>query len=351
MTITIIYTFLIVILALLFDTKQAKGRNMYIYVVGVILFLISGLRNLDVGPDDTFLYYQRYIENGAFSYQSVYDDSSKDPFYNLFARVLYDIIGPNYTLLLCVYSAIFMFSVCRLLIKNETEDPLLSFVILLAMGFFSFSMTAIRQILAMSFILWAYQFLKEKKLIQFIILVYIGSLFHRTALFFMVVYPLIYFKLDRKSIILYLVLGSLVLVQGEAILFQLFASDMDARLDAYAEMGVHGLSIAGFVQLALFLALALFYFKEVKQRDSESVILYHLLIIAMIFQLFTGILAEFFRLAMYYSIFLILLMPKVISAIPNLQTRRSIRNWLIALLLFYFLFMGSGRIPYHFFFN
>ena len=351
MKITVIYTFLIVFLAAFFDTKKVKGRNIYIIIVGFVLFLISGLRNLDVGPDDTTIYYQSYLANANYSYKEVYSSTPKDPFYSLFVRALYDIIGPNYTVLLCVFAAIFVFSVCRLLIKNNTEDPLLSFVILLAMGFFAFSMTAIRQIIAMSFTLWSYQFLKEKKLIKFIICVYLGSLFHKTALVFMIVYPLMYFKLDWKTILMYIAGGIIVVIQGEQLLSQLFASDFDARLESYEAVGVHGLTISGLIQLALFLALALFYFKEVKQMDSNAIIFYHMLILAVIFQLFTGILAEFFRIAMYYSIFLILLMPKVISAIPNLLARSLIRNGLIALLLIYFLAMGSGRIPYHFFFN
>lgn len=350
MIVTIIYTLLILFLALFYDFNNTKSRNQYIIVISVILFLISGLRNLHVGPDDTAIYYNSYLYNGHLTYSEVYLNAFKDPFYSVFARFLYDIIGPHYTILLCVYASIFVFSICRLLIKNKVEDPLVSFVILLAMGFFAFSMTGIRQTLAMSFTVLSYPYLKDRKLIKFVALVLVAALFHKSALCFLILYPLTYVKLDWKLIIMYIGIWVCVFVQKDFLLNKLLTSELDSRLEIYSELGSRGLSVSGLIQLLLFLIFSLIYSKDIIKRDSSSVILFHMLSLSIIFQLFAGTIAEFFRVAMYFSVFLILLIPKVISIIPN-ASRNLVRTCLIFLLLCYFLFMGSGKIPYFFFFN
>ena len=76
-----------------------------------------------------------------------------------------------------------------------------------------------------------------------------------------------------------------------------------------------------------------------------------MLIISLPFQMLAPTLGEFFRISMYFNIFIILLIPEVINSIKNKYLKViSILFIIILLLIEYFLFTynGAGVYPYKF---
>lgn len=348
MFITILYTFVIIVIGLMANMRDAKSRNRYILMSCTILVIISGFRSIWVGTDDTLIYSLSYYDCVRMNYQQIMDTFEKDVFYYITNHFIADITGENYHLLLIVF-AVFYMACLGYLLKKESSNPLISFIVFLSMGYFSFQMNGVRQGLAMAFTMLAYIPLKNRNLKMFLLLVLLGSLYHRTCLIFLIVYPLSYLKLNNKAIVMYASIVLLCLLYGQSILdvFVVEAANFDARFAGY-QIYQAKLTYSGLIQLLLFAAFSFFYYRRVVEKDKRDMILYTMLILGIIFQSMAIFIAEMFRVSMFFNVFLILLLPKVLDAIPA-SSRKIYSIGLCFLLLIYFFFLGAGTIPYHFY--
>ena len=165
-------------------TKQKFGsfsRKAYCMLIGSFLFLISSLRHYTVGID-----IERYISNFYFiSNTQLWSDvieQAKDPGYSYFVKLI-SYITNDHQVYLAIIGAIFAIPV-SIFIYKYSDEPSFSFFALLPFSLFYFSMTGLRQTIAISILLFAYKYIKEKKLINFLAIVGIASLFHISALVF-----------------------------------------------------------------------------------------------------------------------------------------------------------------------
>lgn len=348
--IVVVYTFLIIFAGLIINNTKPRQVNLYIIFCAVILVLISGLRSIWVGTDDTYLYSINFKEIIHHSYEYIWNEQTKDPFYYVFNKFVAGFTNYDFQNFLIVVAIIYVGATCYV-IKKESSDPLVSFIVLLAMGFFFFSMNGIRQSLAISFTTLAYIPLKHRKILPFILLVVIGSLFHKTALVFLIAYPLCVLRLNKFTIFIYIIILLFCLTNGHNILDSITeqAQQYDERIQSYRFVN-NGLTYSGLFQLLIFALFAFKYFKAATTADKHSVNLYVLLIIAVLFQSMAVIIAEMFRISMYFSVFLILLTPKVFEVIPT-NYRKSLKLLVCGLLLLYFFLWGSGNIEYRFYFQ
>lgn len=70
------------------------------------------------------------------------------------------------------------------------------------LGFFQFAMSGIRQTIAISIVLWAYPYIRERKLVYFAIIIGLAMMFHKSAIIFAVAYFVANMKLKQKNIFL-----------------------------------------------------------------------------------------------------------------------------------------------------
>ena len=112
-------------------------RKSYILAGCVLLFMIAALRNVDSGPD-TASYVSIYQEMANVKVWDLNGEAipKKDPFFYLFAQSLSS-IGLGYRAWLSILGGIFCFAVYRV-IKDESEEPFLSFIALISLGYFFF---------------------------------------------------------------------------------------------------------------------------------------------------------------------------------------------------------------------
>lgn len=350
MEITISYTVLIIFAGLYINNKSQLQRRNYVIFVTVLLTLVAGLRSIWVGTDDTSLYYYHFLENMHQSIAEIWETEKKDPLYYVFQKILSIVVGNNYQLLLLISAAFYAISVGNL-IYLESKNPLVSYILLLSMGFFFFSMNGLRQTLAMSVLMFAYFPLRNRNLIKFILLVALASAFHKTAIVFLLAYPATRAKINATTVTLYLVVFLFCLAFAPSILGAIteHASQYDNRFQYYLTMS-QGLTYSGLVQLILFGAFSISRYKPVLQLDSRATLLYILLVWAILFQTMATTIAEMFRIAMYFSAFLIILIPKVLDTL-SYENKRLITLSLCTALIIYFLFLGTGKVPHHFFFE
>lgn len=159
---------------------SSKYNKSFVIFAGALLFLICSLRNAEFGPD-TLSYVSDYLSLSYINILDLWGNFDKDPFFFLFSKII-SLFGVSYQVWLAIIAAIFIFSISKLVYKYSNE-AYLSFVALISLGYFYFSLTGLRQTLALAMVLLSYNYLRERKLIPFVGLVILGSLFHASALF------------------------------------------------------------------------------------------------------------------------------------------------------------------------
>ena len=324
-------------------------RKRFVVRSGVLMAIYSGFRHQYYGTGDTDRYCQAYLETASESFEQIAMNHAKDPFFSIFNKCLSFVFGTEAQFMLIFY-AIFVVGAVSYVVYKESKDPMLSFVLFISLGFLSFMMNGLRQSIAMGFIMLSYPFLKEKKLIKFVAAVLLGSLFHNTSIVFLLAYPAYIVGFKRNVILLYAVIVTICMTMGQSIL-NVFLTEAvvydSARFEGYLTYSSSN-NLSGFVQYLLFFALAIQVYKKYVNSEPNAQLLYALLALALVFQSMTTVQGEFFRVAMYFGMYVILLVPNALTYFPPAK-QQSYRKWLIFLLLVYFLFLGWGNNPYAFF--
>ena len=337
----LVFSVYLLILAFIRLVIPQKWNSILVIVAGTFLFIISALRSIDFASDTTG-YVNKYLSLSYVDFSILLDDLfngvGKDPFFYLFSKVI-SIAGFSYQVWLAVIASIFCFSISKLIYRYSNE-PFISFVALISLGYFYFSLTGLRQTMALGCIILSYKYLKERNIIPFVLLVLLGSLFHSSALIFLISYPVANIKIGWKQL-----LGI-----GAAFIVSLFYSNQIREiirvvgwtdsLVAYADQKT-SLSISGFIiQLSIFL-FCLKYKKELLKKDKNNQSLYNLLFLGLIFQAFSTVIAEFFRISMYFSIFSIILIPMSIGVIKDKQIMIIVYLSVFVMLVAYIYWTGS----------
>lgn len=199
-----LYVFLFFLYLLLYNRRyNQSSRKNYIIIVTLVLSLVSALRHNGVGVD-TYAYYITFTDSQNLSWSYILGNILsffrgaiiKDPGYALFTKCMSTILG-NFNLYLFFIAIFFLSAIGYILYKSV--DNLFGYVISysyyisLLFGFFPNS--AIRQTVAMAFLLWAiiiYQN-KHKKIIPIIFIVF-ASLIHKSVLFGLIPLFFMYIK-------------------------------------------------------------------------------------------------------------------------------------------------------------
>ena len=341
-----LYLALIIILYIALGSKSACGKKKYVIISLSVLLLITSLRDVSVGADiQGYMSVFEQMRDYGFDEMLSKAFQKKDPVYYivswLFSKTFY------YFRIWLIFVAAFYFFALGGLIISQSEMPLISILAFICLGDFAFSLSALRQVLALSFIILSYPFLKDKKYLKFVAMVLIAGLFHQTALIFLLPLPfskikpgIIHFSVLTVSVIT-------VLFFRTQFLFLLSKVIDITRYQGYFGGNASVLSISGFIIKAAVFLYSLSYSGQLIARKPHSVILYNIYFVGLIFQLFSVIIAEMFRVSMYFSVFGIILLANASVCEKKSNLRILLQIFLTCILLVYFL--KDGLMPYRFF--
>lgn len=314
----------------------------------VYLVLIMGLRNSSVGTD-TAGYVRDLFRYSYISLDNLFSNGHAYGFY-LFNKLMSYVCFENYTIYLMTISIFVGISIYCFLAQNS-DDYCMSQIMLLSLGFTFFFMTGIKQTIAMSILMYAYTAQKKRRYLKFVLLVLLAASFHPTALVFLLILPAKIVKL-RKAIA---VVAPALIVFAYVFQKQIFAFLKSLLTDdlygAYGSVYVSSVNLTGLmIQLVIFGVSLFFLWKHLKD-DEEASNLLSFYVIGMMFQAMTGVMGEFFRISMYFSMLGVILLPKAISKLE--KRYRFFASFAICLVFaVYFVFFsskGSGVLPYKFF--
>lgn len=165
--------------------KQYKP-NKYIYILITIIFiLVSGLRS-GVGDTGTYRHIFDTLPSSISTFLSS-DIISEDKGFYLIATFVKQFISTDSQAIIFVMALITLSLICYGLYKY-TDDVRMAIFLFITMGCFSTSMNGMRQYVAAAILFYALPLIKKRKLIPYLIVVYIASTIHASAIIFYPIY-------------------------------------------------------------------------------------------------------------------------------------------------------------------
>lgn len=220
------------------------------------------------------------------------------------------------------------FGIFSLIIFKESKCTALSFLIYTGLDFIGFNMSILRQSIACVLCFLAYHCLDNNKKINYFILVLLATLFHKTAILFLITYLLSY---NRKEVISFK--SKIILILLSFIGFNLILPNVYSlyRID-YSDITVtgQGLNLLIFYIISMLIVGIILKINksedEVKKYESSCGAIY-IQMGALSFSLFT-------RITRYFAILFTL-------SIPNIIYKSKYRKAFILIysLMFSFLFI------------
>lgn len=255
---------------------------------------------------------------------------------------------PQTLLVFCAVIPIFLIFYC---LYKYSDNLLFSLIIYLGLPCFLINYSGLRQAVAIGITTFSLKFIEEKKPKRFVAAVIAASLFHSSAVVFLLAYPL--YRIKFSSVFKYISAAAIPLVF--VFRYQLFA----AASKIFKENAEPDDNNA----IMLFLAFMFIYlFMLLFSDDSDSVEsgCRNLFWVACICQAFGGVYSTAIRVGYYYMIFLAILLPKAAARLSfGEDYRRPERDALLTGMIYlcfiafglYSLYNGSWAMsnPYHFF--
>lgn len=295
------------------------------------------LRNYHVGAD-TLGYKLMYMIAGKNSVGTLLANAEREYGFVLLTKLIRT-LTPSFRVYLILISALSLLPLA-LYYRRESDYPLLSIILFVTVAPFSMYFSGVRQILAISIGVIAWQLAKERRLIWFLAVVFLASMFHITALILVVMYPLYTFRMTRRRLIITVPIIGLVYLFNRPI-FEFLSNFLWKEYESPESTG-------GFTVLLLLVVFAVYCYIIPDSRliDAETAGLRNLLLLSVMLQCFAPIHPLAMRLNYYFLIFVPVLIPKIAvrakSEYRNISTV-SVLVMLVAFTAYFFYNAYTGQ--------
>lgn len=256
----------------------------------------------------------RHLRNVGYFSEMAFHGGRNTGFYWTM-KFVGDLSNGNYQMLLIVL-AVICCTIAGIFIYRYSPKPWFSFLVWNCLGLYvTYDFLAIKQGLAMALLMPAMICIFEKKPRGFLMWTLLAGSMHMPALCFLPAYFLSNRKLDFNTLMFYITASVVIFFFRDPIIdvvgevyyedssFTLIEEDLGGRTIMIILMLVAGLLLKGFQE---------------KQFNQ----LFHIIVVAAIFQMFSGFDNIFTRLADYYLQFTILFIPMIFYSAKHTQIQR-----------------------------
>lgn len=338
--------FTVICFGAVFSKKNAD--KMYITLCILSLWLLIGLRDMSVGADTSgYIEEFGFIARLGFSGMWLQTIEYKDPLYILISWFI-SRVTTNYTIYLLIWAlfpAISLYITFKHVLKKDKTDCLISILVFFLLGFFAFYVAGIRQTAALSIILLSYKSIQQKKIIHFLLYVFVASLLHNSAVIFIIAFPLCFVKLRWWYILILaalLYMVSIVALDNVFVLAQYFYGD---RFDSYQQGYESTQSSSALIMQIILFAICFFKYKPLIEREPINSALLIFSFIGICFQSMAGMLAEMSRISFYFCIFDLILVPRALNEYGGKKYNSLIVTAFSIVAMVYLFFLTSANLP------
>lgn len=253
-------------LSILFEFGSQRTKKGIMILWGVFFTLLGGLRWQIGGDWDQYLDHYLYSDwNNIFNYDRYGNGIEKlEPGFVFLNALVRHTFGKFYwyNLLVCGF---LQFSIYNFCLRYSPKRPLLlySWIVVAALNYFP-----VRSGLSVAVIYWAYQFIQEKKLWRFLLIVAVASLIHAQCLIMLPCYWFGKLKTSFKTfaiIYIIMVVNSYIFKDTFALLTNFIGGELGEKAHFYTEIEKAGGSNLSYSSWGLNLFFA-FVFYQVRAK-------------------------------------------------------------------------------------
>lgn len=328
-----------------------KIRNRWVvFAVFAYLILIFSLRHESMGIDLQYMNREGYLGSFEQISEMQWGRVILEPFknYEVGYRILNKIIGSVFIerQLLLTVCALLSLAPIGFLLARESKSPCLAIIIYLSSSVFSVIFSALRQGIAVALCNLSIIYIIEKKWKHFLFWVIAASLFHKSALLFLIAYPIFHLRF-RSFLWKLLSLAVLPLILSlRSYLFPVFALILkkNALVD---NNGAYNLMLIYIIVYVFCLIFA--------RRDDVYNGFVNLFYIAVVGMIFSGVYSTAVRVVYYFMISMSFVVPMAINSIKSKYFRLPVCIFIAlifiysALILLRYHTSFTFSYPYYFF--
>lgn len=305
-------------------TPQNKEKNGFILAF-FFLFVLSAFRAPSIGNDT-----QNYIDIFQNISYLTASETRYEIGYIYLNRLIFDYISESYRIFFIITSAFIFFSFGRFILKYS-KMPWLSLIIFMYYGFFSFAISGLRQSIAMAICTYAVSALIDNKKILSFLLVCCASLFHSSAILFIVILIFPYLKLSGKTITSLFAITLLatsafnIILSDFLLVFEQYEHYTESK---YATGGIRVASIVNAIICTSFFLYGYFQLKAFYSTDKKAgysqypnkIFLFCLTISSVIYILSLN-LNMLDRITLYFNMAILIILPNAIYTLKPMNNK------------------------------
>jgi len=311
-----------------------RQKNILFLGLSFIIFtILMASRDFNTGSD-TKMYIRTFLTFSQTKWNSTIWGGYFEPLY-VILNILLSYIS-NTPRIIIVFTSIFISYSFYKFIKENSENYLLSVMIFIGLLFFYTSMNTIRQYMAISVILLGFKFVKNKKIIPYLITILIAYLFHSSALVGLLIYPIYNTKYTHLRVII---------IFAIAIVANVFVSDIInyiynllGRINYY-DSRVGQENIANMIYMIIYFIMFLFSLFEIKKNKedySKKSFYLYVFVMSSAFSLIAMNMNVLARVTTYFNVFSIICLPNIIEDnIKKINNKVLVNSFIIIMLLLY----------------
>lgn len=308
-------------------SRQQACNMLCLFAIFMILFAVSACR-VNVGND-----YAKYVEFMHLIACDAYDSVPTEVGFNLLVTVLYELSGgENFLLVFAVFAFLTIFFFIKAMYE-QSDSFGWSFFLFMAFGFYFHTFNTVRYYLALAVALYSIKYVLKKEWGKFILLVLLGSTFHKSLL---VVIPLY-------------ILATLAWKKWQLALMALFCTTFFFLQDFYLKVVVFlypsyedteylegGISWFNILRCLGVLTLALIYYKKAVAGSTRNRFYFYCNLGALVLYVCCSFLPIVTRIGYYLNMTQILFIPAILARIEDKKQKRFFRIMIALAALGYF---------------
>lgn len=344
--------------ALLYRRRRVLTPKIRIFVCLLPAFFITAFRNISVG-NDTYVYARAFdLLDTTNTLRNLIVNSRFESGFNI-VEYAFKWVGADYYVMQVCISIFIYFSLGRFIFRYSTNPWITMFVFVTTRDMFG-PMNTIRMWMAISVLLFSIDAIIGRKLLRFILLTILASMFHFSALIFPIAYFLYKVKIDFRIISITLILSTSILLLGRSF-FQWLSTQIN-RYSGYLNSQYFDVSdnIAIYLELLLnltYYCLLYFIHKKMAALGVETTGVDQLAYLAALLSVAMSIIgltnAITSRVTAYFSIFLIVSLPNALHRVQRKNRAILIPAFILLMTLQFVIVITlrphwSGIIPYSF---
>ena len=336
----ILYNILLFITGgLSFVKLKKKSTRTAMRLIIFPMIVIVGLRSIEIG-NDTITYLRTFSNLKYFSILEVISGNFRiEKGYLIYNKIIQNIY-PEYWFFLFITSLAIFYAI-HLHIKKNSYNTFLSVFLLISFGYYGQTMNITRQMIAISLILIAYEKLKVKRNISFVLMIILASFFHKTAIIFMSIYFLREKKYSHRNFKAFMLASIIINLIGMVLIRTIVRLPFFSRFAGYiggnyiGQMNIG--SLFGII-ISLSSICSLYYTYAIKcntkKLKSETSIEMWICSFGFLFSSLTLTGSIMSRIALYFMFFNITFITKV------LKFSRNKRIWTVIVLVLAFTYFS-----------